>query len=125
METASDAGAEVVFVPSPPIRPDEFYAPHMDEIDRTPEVAGDVAANSDDQAVLLDSTVVWDDAYQRDGDGERDRSDDGIHTCPQGAARFTGWLMEELANRYSGFTPADPQDWANDGWAADEIFTGC
>src|SRR5690606_30257169 len=33
VRTASDAGADLVLVPSPPIRPDDFYAPHMDELE--------------------------------------------------------------------------------------------
>ncbi|GAA4720807.1 Peptidoglycan/LPS O-acetylase OafA/YrhL, contains acyltransferase and SGNH-hydrolase domains [Promicromonospora umidemergens] len=125
VRTATDAGAELVFVPFPPIRPDDFYAPHMDELDRTADVAREVAAGSGGRAVVLDSSAVWGDTYQRERDGEPDRSTDGIHTCQQGAARFAGWLLGELATRYSGFVPADPQEWLDDGWAADARFKGC
>ncbi|MFC8801285.1 acyltransferase family protein [Promicromonospora sp. NPDC057138] len=125
VRTAADVGAELVIVPFPPIRPDEFYAPHMDELDRTDEVARDVAAGSGGQAVFLDSTAVWGDTYQRERDGNSDRSADGIHTCQQGAARFTGWLLDELARRYSGFVPAAPEEWVDAGWAGDDRFKGC
>lgn len=125
VRTAADAGAELVLVPFPPIRPDDFYTPHMDELDRTDEVARAVAANSSGRAVFLDSTAVWGDTYQRERDGSPDRSADGIHTCQQGAARFAGWLLDELARRHTGFVPAAPEDWVDAGWAADDRFTGC
>lgn len=125
VRTAADAGADLVLVPSPPIRPDDFYAPHMDELDRADDVAREVAADSGGRAVVLDSSVVWGDTYQQERDGKPDRSADGIHTCQQGAARFAGWLLDELAARYSGFVPADPQEWVDDGWAADARFKGC
>jgi peptidoglycan/LPS O-acetylase OafA/YrhL len=125
VRTAADAGAELVLVPFPPIRPDEFYAPHMAELDRTDEVARQVAADSGGRAVFLDSTSVWGDTYQRERDGSPDRSADGIHTCQQGAARFAGWLLDELARRYTGFVPAAPEEWVDAGWAADDRFKGC
>lgn len=125
LRVAVDAGAELVVVPSPPIRPDDFYEPHMDDLDRTDDVARDVAAGSDGRAVVLDSADVWGDTYQRERDGTPDRSSDGIHTCPQGAARFAGWLLEELAQRYPVLVPAEPQEWVDAGWAADARFKGC
>ncbi|MFE0020401.1 SGNH/GDSL hydrolase family protein [Amycolatopsis sp. NPDC059021] len=125
VKTAADAGARLVFVPFPPITPDEFYASHMDDLNRTPQVAKEVAAGSGGHAVVLDSAAVWGSAYQRERDGKADRSTDGIHTCPQGAARFTTWLLGELAKQFPGFTPASPQTWANTGWAADQRFKGC
>lgn len=125
VRTAADAGAELVIVPFPPIRPDEFYAPHLDELARTDEIAREVAADSGGRAAFLDSAAVWGDVYQRERDGHPDRSADGIHTCQQGAARFAGWLLDELALRYTGFVPADPAEWVDAGWAADDRFKGC
>jgi hypothetical protein len=75
--------------------------------------------------VLLDSAAVWGDTYQQYRDGKPDRSDDGIHTCQQGAARFAGWLLGKLAQRYSGFVPAHPREWVDAGWAAADRFKGC
>lgn len=75
--------------------------------------------------VFLDATVVWGNTYQRSRDGVVDRSSDGVHTCPQGAARFTVWLLAELAKLYPGFTPPKAAEWANAGWAADDHVIGC
>jgi lysophospholipase L1-like esterase len=118
--TVTGAGAKLVFVTAPPIRPDDFYAPHMADLERAPDAARAVARDS-----VLDAGAVWGDTYQRHRDGKADRSTDGIHTCPQGAARFATWLLDALATLFPGFTPADPKAWANTGWAADKRFTGC
>ncbi|MBB4908622.1 hypothetical protein [Actinophytocola algeriensis] len=119
------AGADLAFVTMPPIRPDDFYRPHMADLDRAPEVARAVADESSGKATVLDAGAVWGSTYRQVADGRTDRSSDGIHTCPQGAARFTHWLLGELAKRYPGFTPAAPRDWANTGWSADARFRGC
>lgn len=118
LTTVTDAGAELVFVTTPPIRPDDFYQPHMAELDHTPNAARAVGT-------VLDAGAVWGDTYQQVKDGKADRSADGIHTCPQGAARFTSWLLAELAKLFPGFTPAAAQEWANTGWSADDHFKGC
>ncbi|MCT2583502.1 SGNH/GDSL hydrolase family protein [Actinophytocola sp. S1-96] len=123
LTTVTDAGAELVFVTSPPIRPDDFYEPHMPDLTRAPDVARAVASSGG--ATFLDATAVWGETYERTRDGKPDRSTDGIHTCPQGAARFANWLLTELAEHPGGFTPADPETWANTGWSADELFRGC
>jgi hypothetical protein len=74
---------------------------------------------------VLDAGAVWGSTYQQTRDGAADRSTDGIHTCPQGAARFTAWLLGELAKLFPGFTPAAPQSWTGAGWSADARFRGC
>jgi hypothetical protein len=118
-------GAKLVLVTAPPIRPDDFYKPHMADLDRAPYAARAVAAKSPGQAGLLDAGAVWGSTYQQVKDGKADRSADGVHTCPQGAARFTGWLLAELAKLFPGFTPAAPRSWANTGWSANAHFKGC
>ncbi|WP_211216145.1 SGNH/GDSL hydrolase family protein [Patulibacter americanus] len=123
--TATATGAKVLFVTMPPIRPDDFYRPHMAELDRAPAAARAVAADSWGKADVLDAAAVWGSTYRQTRDGKADRSADGIHTCPQGAARFTGWLLDELAKQYRGFAPASGEDWANTGWSADKRFKGC
>ncbi|WP_148239513.1 SGNH/GDSL hydrolase family protein [Ruania zhangjianzhongii] len=123
--TVAEVGADLLFVTMPPIEPDDFYAPHMDELERADDVAAEVAEASGGDAVLLDAQAVWSPTYQREREGTLDRSSDGIHTCPQGAARFTAWLLDELAAAYPGFTPPDPAQWANTGWASAEDFPGC
>jgi hypothetical protein len=125
LTTVTGAGAKLVFVTTPPIKPDDFYKPHMADLDRTRAVARTVTAASSGQASILDASAVWGATYQQVKDGKADRSADGIHTCPQGAARFTNWLLTELAKLFPGFTPADAQAWANTGWSADNHFKGC
>jgi hypothetical protein len=125
LTTVTGADAKLVFVTAPPIRPDDFYRPHMADLDRTPDVARTVATGSGGQASVLDASAVWGDTYQQVRDGKADRSADGVHTCPQGAARFTSWLLGELAKLFPGFTPAAAEDWANTGWSADQHFKGC
>ena len=117
-------GAKLVLVTMPPIRSDEFYEPHMDELAGAADAAAQVADASDD-VVLLDATDVWGQEFQRERDGAVYRSSDGIHTCPQGAAHWTNWLLDELADVYPDFTPPDPQAWANTGWSDDAAFVGC
>ncbi|MBE8517397.1 SGNH/GDSL hydrolase family protein [Amycolatopsis sp. H6(2020)] len=121
--TVTAAGAKLVFVTTPPIRPDDFYQPHMADLNRAPEVARGVASAG--KATILDAVAVWGSTYQQVKDGKADRSADGIHTCPQGAARFTSWLLAELAKLFPGFAPASAQSWANTGWSADDHFKGC
>ncbi|QWF84276.1 SGNH/GDSL hydrolase family protein [Amycolatopsis sp. CA-230715] len=125
LDTVTGAGAKLVFVTMPPIKPDDFYQPHMADLARTSEIARAVTAGSAGKASVLDSGEVWGDAYQQTKDGKADRSADGIHTCPQGAARFTGWLLTGLAKIIPGFTPPAADTWANTGWSADKHFKGC
>ncbi|WHT22445.1 acyltransferase family protein [Crossiella sp. CA-258035] len=115
--------AKVLFVTMPPIKPDEFYAGHMDELARTATVLREVAAGG--RAEVLDAGQVWGAAYQREREGKVERSSDGIHTCPAGAARFTAWLLDALTARFSGVTKVSPDTWANTGWSADQHFKGC
>lgn len=125
LDTVTGAGAKLVFVTMPPIKPDDFYQPHMADLARTSDVARAAAAGSAGKATVLDSGEVWGNAYQQAKDGKADRSADGIHTCPQGAARFTSWLLTALAKVLPGFTPPAAESWANTGWSADKHFKGC
>jgi hypothetical protein len=123
-EAASEVDAELLLVSMPPIEPDEFYEDHMDELASAHDVARSVAEGHE-AVEYLDASAVWGEEYSREHAGEVDRSEDGIHVCPQGAARFASWLMEELAGLYPDFKPADVEGWANSGWAGDEAFFGC
>ncbi|GAA2425670.1 SGNH/GDSL hydrolase family protein [Actinomadura vinacea] len=105
LATVTGAGAKLVFVTAPPIKPDEFYKPHMADLNRAPDVARAVAAGSSGRPGVLDAGAVWGSTYQRVKNGKADRSADGIHTCPQGAARFANWLLAERAKRFPGFNP--------------------
>jgi hypothetical protein len=125
LTTVTGVGAKLVFVTTPPIKPDDFYQPHLADLSRAPEAARAIAQAAPGQASVLDAGAVWGSTYQQVKDGKADRSADGIHTCPQGAARFTSWLLAELAKLFPGFTPASAQSWANTGWSADNHFKGC
>ncbi|WP_328609735.1 SGNH/GDSL hydrolase family protein [Amycolatopsis sp. NBC_00345] len=125
LTTATGAGAKLVFVTMPPIRPDDFYQPRMADLGHARAAAQAVAAGSSGRATVLDASAVWGSAYQQTRDGKADRSSDGIHPCPQGAARFTSWLLGELAKVNPGITPPSAESWANTGWAADARFKGC
>lgn len=123
-DTVTGAGAKLVIVTMPPIEPTgDFYVQHMQELERTDEVAKSVAESSD-SVVVFDSTAVWGEKFSRRSDGELFRKNDGIHTCPEGAAQFTSWFMQELA-QVAGFTPAPPEKWANAGWSGSKEFGGC
>ncbi|WP_156819709.1 SGNH/GDSL hydrolase family protein [Pseudonocardia sp. HH130630-07] len=124
-DTVSGTGAVLALVTAPPIRPDDFYAPHMGELAATRDAVLSVADGSGGRVVALDAETVWGPAYQQTRDGLPDRSADGIHACQQGAARFATWLVEKLAVVRPGIVPAAPEQWANAGWSADPRFTGC
>ncbi|MGJ7908685.1 SGNH/GDSL hydrolase family protein [Actinopolyspora sp. H202] len=125
LQTVADSGAKLAIVTMPPIKPDDFYKDHMDELDRTTRLVEEVAASSDGKAVVFDSTQVWGEEFQKKRDGELYRKSDGIHTCPQGAAQFTDWMLEKLAKQFGGFTPTKPESWADAGWSGDSEFEGC
>ncbi|WP_426623125.1 SGNH/GDSL hydrolase family protein [Leifsonia sp. McL0607] len=123
VDAAGDA--KVIFVTVPPIAADDFYAPHLEDLARTTAAAQAVAERSGGRAHVLDASAVWGTSFTKTVDGKRYRSDDGIHTCPQGAARFTNWLLDGLSDVYPAFTPPAASKWANAGWASDKAFIGC
>ncbi|MBS2535725.1 hypothetical protein KGQ20_23465 [Catenulispora sp. NF23] len=125
LATATANGAKLLFVTMPPIKADDFYQPHMADLARTKAAAQAVAAGARNQAAVLDAAAVWGPSYQQDRDGKPDRSSDGVHTCPQSAARFTNWLLDQLHGQFAGFNPAPAQAWANAGWSASPDFHGC
>jgi hypothetical protein len=125
LTTVTEAGAKLVIVTMPPIKPDDFYRPHMKDLKHATQAAQTVADTSNGHAVVLDASQVWGATYQRIKDGKTDRSSDGIHTCPQGAARFTSWLLDEMTKMYPAFTPPRATEWANTGWSGDKRFIGC
>ncbi|MFP5022335.1 SGNH/GDSL hydrolase family protein [Pseudonocardia phyllosphaerae] len=124
-DTVSGTGAVLALVTAPPIRPDDFYEPHMGELAATRDAVMAVADGSDGRVVALDAAEVWGPSYQQTRDGLPDRSADGIHACQQGAARFATWLVDKLATVRPGIVPAAPEQWANAGWSADPRFRGC
>ena len=125
VDTVTEVDATLLFVTMPPIEPDDFYEPHMEDLDRAPEVARSVAADSEGRAEVLEAGEVWGESYRANRDGEPDRNPDGIHLCPQGAARLTHWMLGELRSRFPDIDPAAPEEWADTGWASDDRFGAC
>jgi len=115
-----DAGADLVIVTAPPVRPD-LIDPGMA---RQVQVAAELAASDPAHTHLLDATEVWGGELRSDleGDGAPDRKPDGVHVCPQGAGRFASWLVVELAERFDGIVPADPAGWGAGPWSADGTY---
>lgn len=125
LETVDDAGARLVLVTMPPIKADDFYADHMEALERTTGLVDDVADASEGKAGVFGSADVWGEDFQLRRDGELDRKPDCIHTCPQGAARFTVWFTKEFADTVDGYTAPDAVSWANAGWSGADEFSGC
>ncbi|GCD92913.1 SGNH/GDSL hydrolase family protein [Embleya hyalina] len=123
VKTVTDAGAELVIVSAPPFKIDDFYKPHEAEIKTAPKSAKDVADKHPGKVHFLDAAALW----GTDGAAAKaQRSNDGIHSCQQGAAAFAHWLGKELGKRYS-FTPAAADRWATGSWTGDKVYArlGC
>ena len=113
-------GAQLLFVTAPPIRPD-LVDPGME---RQIGIARDLAAADPTHVRVLDTTPLWGAEVDADmdDDGAPDRKPDLVHVCPQGAARFATWLVDQLASAYAGIVTADPMTWAGGDWAGDERY---
>ena len=88
LTTVTDAGAELVFVTSPPIRPDDFYRPHMADLDRAPEVARAVAAGT--AGVPSSATAPSTSVRSESGFAPRARRKAAVATISRTAAASTG-----------------------------------
>ncbi|MGW1991974.1 SGNH/GDSL hydrolase family protein [Embleya sp. NPDC001921] len=122
-KTVTDAGAELVIVSAPPFRIDDFYKPHEAAIKSAPKSAREVADKHPGKVRFLDAAALW----GTDGAAAKaQRSNDGIHSCPQGSAAFAQWLGKELGKQYS-FTPAAVDRWATGSWTGDKVYgrLGC
>jgi hypothetical protein len=116
---AKDAGARAVFVPTPPIKIDDFYKEHAPQMATASPVAKEVARDSGGAAVYLDASQLWGaDAKVK----KAQRAADGIHNCQQGAAAFADWFATELGKK-EGFKPAPVDTWASGSWTGDNRYT--
>jgi hypothetical protein len=61
-------------------------------------------------------------AFDIDGDGAPDRKPDGVHVCPQGAARFAAWLVGDLGIRFGGIAVAPPDTWVAGDWTSSQRY---
>lgn len=119
-DTVVARGARLVIVTPPPVR-DDLVDPGLA---RQLQVAQELVDGSAGAVVLVDSAPLWGPsmAYDIDGDGAPDRKPDGVHVCPQGAARFANWFVAELATRFAGITPQPAATWAAGPWATDARY---
>lgn len=113
-------GASLIFVTPPPIRPD-LVDPGMQ---RQIAIAAEIAASDPEHVRLLDSSAVWGLTVHADLDGDLapDRKPDLVHVCPQGAARLTIWLTEQLTQQVGGFVPAPIGEWVTGTWNQDQHY---
>ena len=111
--------ADLVVVTPPPLRPD-LVEPGLE---RQVSVAQELVAADPEHVTLIDSSVLWGDTLVIDigDDGAPDRKPDGVHVCPQGAARFADWFAARLAERYDGLATAAPQ-WLSGPWTTDARY---
>ncbi|MEU7045364.1 SGNH/GDSL hydrolase family protein [Streptomyces varsoviensis] len=118
VRTVKDAGAKTVFIPSPPIKVDDFYKKHESQMATAPKTAEEVAGKHKDAAVYLDASQLW----GTDKSAKKAlRGPDGIHNCQQGAAAFAKWFSTELGKR-EGFEPAPVDKWAKGGWTGSDRY---
>lgn len=112
-------GADLVVVTPPPVRAD-LVDPGLE---RQIAVARELVAADPDHVVMIDASALWGDTLVADigDDGAPDRKPDGVHVCPQGAARFADWFAARLAERYDGLATAAPP-WTSGPWTTDARY---
>jgi lysophospholipase L1-like esterase len=112
--------ADLVVVTPPPVRAD-LVDPGLA---RQIEVARELVADGDGRVHLVDSVGAWGAtmSVDIDMDGAPDRKPDGVHVCPQGAARFASWLASELSTRFDGITAQPVGAWGSGGWSFSERY---
>jgi lysophospholipase L1-like esterase len=110
------SGADLVFVTPPPVRPDLIRAGLADQL----AIVRELADAEPTRIHVIDSSALWGPTMERDMDGDSvpDRKPDGVHVCPQGAARYAAWLVDQLAGTVDGLTPVFPSAWLGGTWAA-------
>jgi len=113
-------GAMLVLLSPPPVdltRQTEDHSVLLAEANR-------LATLDPANIILLDSSTLWGTTYRRDldGDGIPDRKVDGVHICPEGAARLGEWLVEQLGAHFSGVVPVPPSAWVTGPWSTDQRY---
>ncbi|MFD7669179.1 SGNH hydrolase domain-containing protein [Streptomyces sp. NPDC059788] len=117
-KVAADAGAELVLVSAPPFKIDEFYKSHEAAIKSAPGAAKQAADKNAGQVRFLDASSLW---GTDSSAAKAQRSQDGIHTCQQGAAAFANWFGGQLGKHFS-FTPAPADQWAKGSWTGSKVY---
>ncbi|MFJ3904918.1 SGNH/GDSL hydrolase family protein [Streptomyces sp. NPDC090025] len=122
-KTVNDTGAELLLVPAPPFKIDDFYKKNQAAIKSAPASAKAVADKHPETVHYLDAADLW---GTDSSAAKAQRSKDGIHSCQQGSAAFANWFGKELNKRY-GFTPAPADKWAEGAWTGEKVYNqlGC
>ena len=112
-------GADLVVVTPPPVRSD-LVDPGLD---RQIAVVRDLVASDPQHVSLVEATMLWGDSLDIDigDDGAPDRKPDGVHVCPQGAARFADWFAARLSERFDGLQPTTA-DWSSGPWTTNARY---
>jgi peptidoglycan/LPS O-acetylase OafA/YrhL len=118
--TVRATGADLVFVTPPPVR-DDLADPAFEHV---LTVAAELVSSDPLHVHLIDTTGVWGATMQRDmdGDGAPDRKPDGVHVCPQGAARFAAWAVDALDAVFDGVAPTFPSAWVGGDWQQSDRY---
>jgi peptidoglycan/LPS O-acetylase OafA/YrhL len=115
------AGSRLAFVTIPPLRDDQ----RNDQLDTLTQVMQELAAQHPGSVIVLDSSGAWGPTFVQDVNGDKvpERKPDGAHVCPSGAAMYALWLVDQLQQRFAGFTPAPASEWATGAWVDDPRYT--
>ncbi|MEP7202964.1 MAG: acyltransferase family protein [Ilumatobacteraceae bacterium] len=115
-------GARLAFITIPPMRSDQE---HLEELGSLTGIMNEVAGEHPDDVIVLNTDDIWGPNFVQDSNSDKvpERKPDGVHVCPSGAAMYAIWLMDELEQRFEGFTPVPPSEWATGNWVDDPRYT--
>jgi hypothetical protein len=118
-DLALQTATAVAFITPPPLR--DGLDPRLASL---PDVVRAIVEQHPGRVFLLDSEGAWGTTFRTDmnGDGAPERKPDGVHVCPAGAARMGAWLVDALASKFSGVTPAPVTSWATGPWIGDARY---
>ena len=111
-------GALLVVLTPPPVRDDLVDPGLATQL----QVVGEIAAAGG--VIVVDTAPAWGTtmAVDIDGDAVPDRKPDGVHVCPQGAARLAMWLLDDLAARVDGISVPPADRWVTGPWTSSERY---
>jgi hypothetical protein len=115
-------GSRLAFITIPPLRAAQA---DIDRLAPIKQIMRDIAAQHPGQVIVLDSDDAWGPVFNEDVNGDKvpERKPDGLHVCPSGAAMYAVWLTNALEERFTGFVPVPPAEWAAGPWVDDPRYT--
>jgi hypothetical protein len=113
-------GARLAFITIPPLRSDQVN----DQLTALSGIVDEIALQHPGQVMVLNGDGAWGPVFTQDVNGDKipERKPDGVHVCPSGAAMYAVWLMNELQQRFVGFVPSPPAEWASGDWVNDPRY---